>query len=183
MSATRSGASRRPSGDRELDAEVLRKLQALRLIVRTDALTVHRIGPSQHFFVDQAADDLAVLENERHFARAHFQYRTRTFAAGAGIAEAGIEEARIVHAEFADQRIERHHLGGVIRRHLDGFLGGQDVELTGIENEAAVGPRCNRLPEFVDGITAATVNIDHARVALGAVADKAAGLLAREIDA
>src|SRR5277367_1815461 len=179
MSATRSGASRRPSGDRELDAEVLRKLQALRLIVRTDALTVHRIGPSQHFFVDQAADDLAVLENERYFARAHFQYRTRTFAAGAGIAEAGIEEAGIVHAEFADQRIERHHLGGVVRRHLDGFLRGQNVELAGIEDQAAVGPRRDRLPELFHRIAATAIDIDHPGVALGAVADEAAGILAR----
>ena len=61
--------------------------------------------------------------------------------AGAGIAEAGIEEAGIVHAEFADQGIERHHLGGVIRRHLHGFLRGQNVELAGIEDQAAVGPR------------------------------------------
>src|SRR3984957_4781648 len=162
--------------------EMLGEFQALRLIVRADALAVHRIRPPQHFLIDQAADDLAMLENERHFARAHFQHRTRAFAAGAGITEAGIEEARIVHAEFTDQRIERHHLGGIIRRHLNGFLGGQNVELAGIENEAAIGPRRNGFPEFVDGITAAAVNIDHAGVALGAVADEAAGLLAREIN-
>jgi len=27
-----------------------------------------------------------------------------------------------MHAEFADQGIERHHLGGVIRRHLNRFF-------------------------------------------------------------
>src|ERR1700722_502282 len=80
--------------------EMLGKLQALSLIVRTDALTVHRIRPPQHFLIDQAADDLPVFENKRHFARAHFQHRTRALATGAGIAETGIEEARIMHAEF-----------------------------------------------------------------------------------
>ena len=88
-----------------------------------------------------------------------------------------------MHAEFADQGIERHHLRGVIRRHLHGFLRGQNVELAGIENEAAVGPRRDRLPEFIDLVAAAAVDIDHAGVALGAVADEAVGILAGEIDA
>jgi hypothetical protein len=52
-------------------------------------------------------------------------------------------------------------------------LDGQDVELAGIENEAAVGTRRDRLPEFVRRIAAAAVDIDHAGVALGAVADEA----------
>ena len=88
-----------------------------------------------------------------------------------------------MHPEFADQGIERHHLGGVIRRHLDGFFRGENVELAGIENQAAVRPCRDRLPEFTDRIAAAAVDIDHAGVALGAVADEAAGILAAEIDA
>ena len=35
------------------------------------------------------------------------------------------------------------------------------------------GTRRDRLPEFVDGVTAAAVDIDDAGVALGAVADEA----------
>ena len=34
-------------------------------------------GRAEHLLVDQAADDLAVLEDERHLARAHFQHRAR----------------------------------------------------------------------------------------------------------
>src|SRR5439155_1337982 len=102
--------------------------------------------------------------------------------ASAGIAEAGVEEAGIVYAEFTDQRIERHHLGSVIRRHLHGLFRSEDVELAGIEDEAAVGARRNRLPEFVDAIAATTIDVDDAGVALGAVADKTAGILAGEID-
>src|SRR6185437_5349265 len=122
------------------DPEMLAQFQALGLIVRADLLAVHGVGPRQHLFIDQPADDLAMLEDERHLARAHLQHRARPLPAGAGIAEAGVEEAGIVHPEFADQGIERHHLGGVIRRHLHGFLGGQDVELAGVEDQAAVGP-------------------------------------------
>src|SRR3954471_14738164 len=102
-----------------LNPKMLAQLQALGLVVRADALAVHGVGTRQHFFVDEAADDLAVLENERHLARAHFEHRARTLPAGAGIAKAGVEEAGIMHPEFADQRIERHHFGGVIRRDLD----------------------------------------------------------------
>ena len=44
------------------------------------------------------------------------------------------------------------------------------------------GRAAYRFPEFIDGIAAAAIDIDHAGVALGAVADKAAGVVAREID-
>src|ERR1019366_6333030 len=152
--------------------KMLGKLQSLRLVVGADALTVHGVGPRQHFFVDQAADDLAMLEDERHLARAHFQHGAGALPAGPGIAEAGIEEAGIMHAEFADQGIERHHLGGVVRRHLDGLLGGENIKLAGIEDQTAVAPCRDRLPEFLDGIAAAAVDIDHAGVALGAIADE-----------
>src|SRR5437763_191454 len=121
-----------------LRLEVLRQLQGLRLVVRADGLAVELARPRQHLFVDQAADGLAVLEDERHLARAHFEHGARAAAAGARIAETGIEEAGVMHPELADKRIERHHLGGVIGRHLHGLLGRQNVELVGIENEVAV---------------------------------------------
>ena len=40
----------------------------------------------------------------------------------------------------------------------------------------------DRLPEFTDRIAAAAIDIDHAGVALGAIADEAVGVLAGEID-
>src|SRR5690242_5606813 len=93
-----------------LGLEMLGELQALRLVVRADALAVKRLGTRQHRLVDEPADDLPVFEDERHFARAHLEHGAAALPARARIAEARIEEARIVHAEFADQRIERHHL-------------------------------------------------------------------------
>src|SRR3982074_2472167 len=114
---------------------MLAQLQALRLIVRADALAVHGVGPRQHFLEAQPADDLAVLEDERHFARAYFEYSTGTLPAGAGITEPGIEEAGVMHTEFADEGVERHHFGGVIRRHLHSLFRRQNIKLAGIENE------------------------------------------------
>ena len=64
---------------------MLGELQPLRLVVRADALAIHRIRPRQHFFVDQPADDLAVLQDERDLARAHFEHGARAVPAGAGI--------------------------------------------------------------------------------------------------
>src|SRR5512140_2633434 len=110
------------SGHAGSTAEMLRQFQMLRLIVRADALAVERVGPRHHVLVDKPADNLAIFENEWHFARAYFENRARSCSAGTGIAEARIEEACIVHAEFADQRIERHHLGRVIWRHLHRLL-------------------------------------------------------------
>src|SRR5882672_1554463 len=88
-------ALRRVRDTRALDPKMLAQLQALRLIVRADALAVQRLGPRQHFLVDQPADDLAVLQDERHFARANFQHRARALPAGAGVSKTGIEEAGI----------------------------------------------------------------------------------------
>src|SRR6202044_3649596 len=76
--------------DRALSAEMLRQLEALRLVVGADAFAVERVRARQHLLVDEAADDLAVLENERHFARTHLEHGAGAAAAGAGIAEAGI---------------------------------------------------------------------------------------------
>jgi hypothetical protein len=58
-----------------------------------------------------------------------------------GMAEAGIEEAGIVDAEFADQRIERHHLGGIERRHMHRLAADEDVELVRIEDQLVASPR------------------------------------------
>src|SRR5665647_3250996 len=94
--------------------------------------------------------------------------------AGAGIAKAGIEEAGIVHAEFADQRIERHHLGGVVGWHLHGFLRRQDVEFVGVEDQALVGARLHRLPEIEHRIAGAPLHVDQPGMPLSAIADQAA---------
>ena len=161
---------------------MLGELQALRLIIRANALAVKLPRPRQHLLIDETADDLAVLQDERHFARAHLEHRAGAAAAGALVAETRIEEAGIVHAEFADQRIERHHLGGIIRRHLHRFLGRQDIELVGIEHQASVGARRHRLPEIGNVVAGAPLDVDQPGMALGAIADEVAGPKPGQID-
>src|ERR1700730_4706432 len=91
--------------------EMLRQLQALGLVVRPDALAIKLVRLRQHLLINEPADDLTVLEDERHFARAHFENGARATAASARIAKSRIEKARIMYAKLADQRIKRHHLG------------------------------------------------------------------------
>src|SRR5579863_8099254 len=79
----------RASGRSGSAAKVFRQLEALCLVVRSDAGAVKLVRPRQHLLVDQPADDLTVFEDERHLARAHFEHRARAQAAGAGVAEAG----------------------------------------------------------------------------------------------
>src|SRR5258707_14188079 len=100
---SQSGLLRFARNDDYSHPKMLAQLQALRLIVGADALAVHGMGPGQHFLIYQPADDLAVLEDERHFTRTHFQHRAGALPAGAGVPEAGMEEAGIIHPEFAAQ--------------------------------------------------------------------------------
>ena len=85
-----------------------------------------------------------------------------------------------MHPELADEGIERHHLRRVIGGHPHGFLGRQDVELAGIEDQRAAAIRRQRLPEIAGAVAARTVHVDQPGMALGPVADQP--VEAREID-
>src|SRR5215467_11385915 len=50
---------------------MLGQLQALGLVIRADAPAIEGIRPREHLLVDQAADDLAVLDNEWHLVGTH----------------------------------------------------------------------------------------------------------------
>ena len=56
---------------------------------------------------------MPILEDERHFARAHFQDRADS-PDPRPYTEARVKKTSIVHAKFPDQRIERHHLRGIV---------------------------------------------------------------------
>src|SRR4029453_17615422 len=99
------------------------------------------------------------------------------------IAEAGIEEAGVMHAILADQRIERRHLGDIGRGHRDTLLRGEDIELVRVEHEAAVAAQMHRLPELIGVMSADRIDIDHAGIAAGAIADEASRRNRREADA
>jgi hypothetical protein len=54
------------------------------------------------------------------------------------MAEAGVEEARIVHPELAHRGVVGEHLGGVIGGHPDRLPRRQDVELARIQHQQAI---------------------------------------------
>src|SRR5690606_14826579 len=97
---------------RRVGPEVLGKLESLRLVAGTESGAVEPVGRFGQPLVDQTADGLAVAKEKRHLTAAHLEHRPTAGAAGGGMAEAGVEESGIVDTELADQRIERHHLGG-----------------------------------------------------------------------
>ena len=59
---------------------MLRQLQALRLVVRFQIRAVERLGARQHALIDQPADHLPVLEDERHLVAAHLQHGAATLS-------------------------------------------------------------------------------------------------------
>ncbi len=88
-----------------------------------------------------------------------------------------------MHAKLTHERIERHHLGSVFGRHLHGFLGGENIELIRVEDQARVGARLDRLPEVGNVVAGTPFHVDHGGVALGAIADQPIGPEPGEIDA
>jgi hypothetical protein len=76
------GLGRKPAGAFNMSRsallsklEMFGQFKSLRLIVRADVLAVEFCRPCQHFLINKTADCLSVLQNERHFARSHFQHR------------------------------------------------------------------------------------------------------------
>src|SRR6185503_6145067 len=72
--------------------------------MRADAVAVDLVGDVGELVIDQAPDDLSILQNERDIKAAHFEYSLRSRRLALGVAKAGVEEARIVHAILSPWR-------------------------------------------------------------------------------
>ena len=159
-------------------AEVLGELQALALVVRAGVAAVEDVRALGHALVDEAADDLAVVEREGGLVAADLEDAARAGAAGLGVAEAGVEEAGVVDAELADHGEVGGHLGGVVGGDVHRLAADEDVEGAGVEDDAAVAGG-DRLPVVGRVVVADAVEVDEAGVRLGAVADEAVPRAAR----
>src|SRR5262249_49232090 len=158
-----------------------RKLQALALIVAAASRTIKLFGQFGQALVNEPPNLLPVLEHEGDFMAPDLEHGPGACTACSRMTEAGIEKAGVMHAEFADQRIVRHHLRRVSWRHMHRLLGSQDVKLVGIQDDLLGGARINRIP-IIEGIVRAdAVDIDKPRMTLGSVADEA-GYIALQID-
>src|SRR5690625_3302590 len=98
-----------------------------------------------------------MFESKRCFMAAHLQHAARAAAAGRGMPETRIEEARIMHAKFACDSHIGHHLGRRTGWHADFLAACEDVEGAGVEDDPAKGTRRHRFPELVRIIMRKTV--------------------------
>jgi len=171
------------------------RASALGLVRRADAGAVELVGRAGHALVDQAADDLAVFEDERHLVGAYLEHRAGALVVARAVrrpppsrivAEAGVEEAGVVSAELTDLGIVGGHLGGVVRRYLDRLARAQDVKLVGIEDQAPRRLGRQRVPELGRIVGADPVDVDQRRVAPRAEPDQSGawpiGRIAAEVD-
>ena len=102
-----------------------------------------------------------MLEQEGAFVAAHLQHTAR----GCAMAETGIKEARVMHAEFADHCQIGGHFGGIIWWNVNGFAADENVESTGIKDHAPIARR-NRFPELGRVMLANAVKINDAGMGL-----------------
>ena len=86
------------------------------------------------------------------------------------IAEAWIEEPRVVDSKFPHRRIVGDHGCGKAGRHPDALFRGQNVELIRIEDECAVLGAPDGVPEIQRLVKIGLAQIDQRGVPLGAVA-------------
>lgn len=162
------------AGQAHSHAEMLGEFQSLSLIVGAETATIEPGGPRLHPLEHQPTDDLAVFKDEGRLVAPHFQDPARSLATHRRMAETGIEEAGVVHPEFADHRQVGCHLCGIVRRNGHGLAADQDIEGSGVKDDAPVaGP--DLLPEIGRGIMTDLVEINDARMRLGAIADQIAG--------
>ena len=140
--------------------------------MRADALAVELVGNLGEPVIDEASDDLPILQDEGNVEAPHLEHGLGAGRLAFGIAEARIEEAGIVHAVLPDQRIERRHLRYIGRRHRYALLRGKDVELMRIEHEALVLREMDPLPVLIHVVDADLIDVDHTGITARAVADE-----------
>src|SRR5215207_1116153 len=159
---------------------MFRQLQALALIVGTDALAIDLLRRFGQGLIDEPTDQLTVFENKWHFMGTDLEHGAGTFTAAGTVTKTRIEETSVMHATLADQWVERYHFGRMIGGHAHGLARGQYIELAGIEDQTATLE--DRLPIIEHVERTLAVDIDKAGMTLGPIADRLARETALEID-
>src|SRR6516162_3877138 len=94
---------------------MFRQRQPLALIGRADGAAVELVRSGDQALVDEAAEDLAVLDQERDLVGAYFEHGTAAGTAALGGAKARIKETREMYAELADKGVVGQHFRRVER--------------------------------------------------------------------
>src|SRR5580700_8385976 len=112
-----------------------------------------------------------MLHDERHLMGPNFEDRARAVDIARSIPESGVEETRVVNAEFADGGIEGHHLSGVLRGNPHALAGRQNVEILRVEDKRMAVVAADRVPELLEIVVLNARQIDQRRMLLGTIAD------------
>src|SRR5579884_3490379 len=161
--------------------EVFAQFQSLPLIGRSDAFAVEEARALEQLFVYETRDGLAVFEDERDLMRADLERCPRAVDFARAVAEAGIEEARIVNAKLSDRRVERNHFCRILRGDPHLFARSEDVEIFRIENQRSALIAANRIPEFFRIVMVQFRKIDQRRMPSRAIPDHRRAIDARQI--
>ncbi len=102
---------------------------------------------------------------------AYFKHPARSRTARGGISETGIEEARVMDAEFANHRQIGSHFSSIIRRDCHRLAADKNVECAGIKDDLPVAG-VDLFPIFGRVIESDVIQINHACMGFGAVADQ-----------
>ena len=115
--------------------ELLRQLESLRLVVRTDVHAIQRFGFAEQTLINQTADVLAVFDHEGHIVRTHFEHGARALEIVRALTEAGIKETGVVDTEFTDRRIVGHHRRGEVVGDAHTLARHQDVKVIRVQHQ------------------------------------------------
>src|SRR5580704_18536470 len=119
------------------------------LVRRPNIHPIDLVRPRQQRHIVQAAHQLTMLHQEWDFMGSDLKHRRSPLDVAGTMPESGIEESRVMDAELAVRGIERHHLGGELRRNAYSLFGGKYVEVAGLENQVPAGILVTNFPEFL----------------------------------
>src|SRR6185312_16732572 len=119
--------------------EMFAEGQGLLLIGRAETDAIEPIGYVEHPIIDDLEKGLTVVNEERHVVRTHLEHDLSAFElAIRPVTEARIEKASVMRTQLSTGRFIGHHLGGIVWRHADPFLGGEDVEFLRFEKQTVL---------------------------------------------
>src|SRR5579872_5328820 len=117
--------------------KLLAQRQPLVLVTRPDSLPVDLRRGAEQALEDQPSDYLAILQQERHFVRAHLEHGVRAFDVIGAVTETRVEEARVIDPELAHRGIIGHHLRRERVWNAHTFFRSKNVKVVGIQNQSS----------------------------------------------
>ena len=151
---------------------MLGQLEGLALVVGT-SVAVEAVGDLEAVEEVELEEGLAVFDEEGDVVGADLE----DGAGAAGFAEAVVEETGVVGAQLADADVVGGHDGGELGGDADALLAGEDVELLGLDDQAAALGGVDGFEEVEGVVGLFAGEVEDVGVAAGAPADGVSDLL------